>query len=803
MNRIILTSLLLLFLSSSDAYSQQGFNASLVDHRNDFSDLKYADVWGFTQPDGTEYAAIGTRRGVAIYQISLNGELELLQHIQGDYSPWRDIKSYGDYLYAIDDSGNDGLMIINMQQAPRAITWTFWRPEITIGEERKFLDNCHNLWIDEKGMLYLAGCNLNDGGILIADLSEDPGQPVFAGAADPAYAHDCYAANDQLWTADLWDGGFGVHDVSDKQAPLRIASEKTGARFTHNVWLSDDQRYLFTTDEVANAAVEAYDVRDLNNIQRLDDYRPAASLGSGVIPHNVHYYRGWLVVSYYTDGVKIIDAHRPENLVEVGSYDTWAGADGGYRGCWGAFPFLSSGFILTSNIEDGLRVLRPKYRRACYLEGEITDAHTGGRLNNVRVRILSDQANLALSDLRGEYKTGQFYSGSFEVEFIREGYEKKKATIELQNGEVTLLNIALTPLQSYRLTGRLLDAESGEVIPNATIILRNDLSYFEGQTDDRGAFSINGVYNENYRVFAAAWGYRYLEVDRLIIDQSGPYELEMERGYQDDFLFDLGWVSESDASVTTGFWEWGEPKGTTSSGTAANPFDDLPNDFGDHCYVTGNRGGNPNRDDVDGGTVRLLSPPMDLTGYQDPRLTYHLWFFNSLEGGDDSLKVFLSNGAEKVLIDQLTEPASAWRARSDVRVLDYLPLSSEMYFILETADQPDRDHVVEAALDGFMVVESDPATPTESLPPPEVVVWQVFPNPARGPITLDYQPPEAAGSLDIQIFDEAGRLVWQTPLAPSSSEQIAIQAMPAPGVYFIRLRIDGRATAPRKIVWMP
>lgn len=799
MTRIVLFCLFLLTGFLNTLLAQQDFNATLTDQRNDFSDLEYADVWGYTSANGTEYAVIGTRAGVAIYQLLVNGQLKLLQHVPGDISLWRDIKSYGDYIYAIADEGDDGLMIINMKQAPQVITWSFWRPELQIGNEQKFLNECHNLWVDENGALYLAGCNINKGGVLIASLADNPELPQFLGAGPAVYSHDCFARNNILWSAELGEGQFAAYNISDKNAPVRLATQKTGSRFTHNVWLSDDNKYLFTTDERPNAAVEVYDVSDLNNIRFLDAYRPAATLGSGVIPHNVHYYRGWLVISYYTDGVKIVDANRPENLVEVGSYDTWPGPDGNYHGCWGAFPYLPSGLILASNIEDGLYVLRPEYKRASYLEGKVTDAVSGARLNNVRVEILSEQNNITFSNLTGEYKTGQYPAGEFEVVFIKEGYERKTTTARLENGQVTILDVQLNPLRSYTLQGRVRDNQSGRIIPQATVVLQNDLSYFQTQANDQGQFSIPGVYAEDYRVFAAVWGYRYLELDDLSVNNAGPYDLEMERGYQDDFLFDLGWTTDQDENATAGFWEWGEPKGTTAFGTAANPFDDLPDDYGDHCYVTGNLGGTPNRDDVDNGAVRLISPPMDLSDYQDPVLTYYLWFFNTPNGGNDTLKVFLSDGEREVLIEQLTEPFSGWREQSQIRVLDHLPLDRELQLILETADQPDSDHVVEAAIDGFAVLDNGQPTPVQEVAP--VAEFSVFPNPSAGAVTLDYRLNAPVDALEVQIFNIYGQMMYRQPVPPVLSGRMELPAMETPGLYFLRLQVDGRPTLTRKVIW--
>jgi hypothetical protein len=44
----------------------------------------------------------------------------------------------------------------------------------------------------------------------------------------------------------------------------------------------------------------------------------------------------WAITGWYKDGVVIVDAHRPENLVVAGRYDTWLTDHYiTFLGCWG------------------------------------------------------------------------------------------------------------------------------------------------------------------------------------------------------------------------------------------------------------------------------------------------------------------------------------------------------------------------------------------------------------------------------------------------------------------------------------
>jgi len=80
------------------------------------------------------------------------------------------------------------------------------------------------------------------------------------------------------------------------------------------------------------------------------------------VPHNTHVIGNYLITSYYTDGVTIVDTSDPYNLIEVAYFDTSPQYQGdGYYGCWGAYPYLPSGLILATDRQNGLHVLTTPY----------------------------------------------------------------------------------------------------------------------------------------------------------------------------------------------------------------------------------------------------------------------------------------------------------------------------------------------------------------------------------------------------------------------------------------------------------
>ncbi|MCB0662029.1 MAG: choice-of-anchor B family protein, partial [Saprospiraceae bacterium] len=466
-----------------------------------------SDVWGWVDEDtGTEYAIVGVQNGVSIVSLENPSNATEIFFIPGPSSIWRDIKTWGDYAYVTNETSN-GVLVIDMSMLPDNIDYYDWEP--TQSEIGGTLSSCHNLFIDEFGVCYLAGSNLNNGGVIYVDVHTTPGQPEIIGWGPPEYSHDVYARDNLLYSSEIYKGVFGVYDVTDPVNPVLKATQTTPFLFTHNTWLSDDGNTIFTTDERANAPVAAYDISDLDNIQYLDEYRPIATLGKDVIPHNVHVWNDWLIISYYTDGGIVVDASRPNNLIEVGNFDSFFSPTAGFNGAWGAYPFLPSQTVLISDINSGLYVLQPNYVRACWLEGLVTDKGTGAALEGVEVNINSSQANLANTNFEGKYETGQAIPGTFDVHFSKFGYQSKTVSVSLENGMVTNLNVELEAAVPFTLSGLVVDARTGEPIADALVGFKSAQADVQSLSDLNGNFSIPNFYADDYEIFAGKWGFDY------------------------------------------------------------------------------------------------------------------------------------------------------------------------------------------------------------------------------------------------------------------------------------------------------
>ncbi len=754
----------------------QGVNTTLV------GTLDYTsggnDIWGFVDAAGTEYAIMGLRNGTAVISLADPSNPTEVEFIPGGETVWRDMKHWGDYVYVTAEAA-DGILVIDMSEAHLGnISHSFYTPEINSGTAVGELLTIHNLYIDE-GHIYISGANINEGGLLIFDAIADPIEPPLVGVAEDLYSHDVYVRNDTMWSSNVFSGNFSAIDISDKSNPITLAYQPTSSLVSHNAWLSDNGQFLFTTDETANANVDAYDVSDVNNIRRIDTYHPLDTEGTGVVPHNVHVLNDYLVISYYTDGMKIVDASRAHNMIEVGGYDTYPGVGSGTNGCWGAYPFLPSGKILASDIESGLFVFDVDFIRGCYLEGKVTNADTGDPIVNASVEFVTRPEN-DNTNAMGDYATGIGEAGTYEVEYSAPGYNSKIISVELDNGVLNIQNVELDPIASVIVTGQVVNAFSGNPAAYAKVRFDGDGVSFETQADIMGNFTLTSVFTGGYDIYAGSWALSTEVVEYSVVDGANNVVIELQEGYIDPFAVDLGWTISGDAE--RGAWELGDPVGTTfGGGSVINPEDDVPDDVGTWAYVTGNGGGDVGADDVDGGQTILSSPNFSLALGTDPYISYYLWFINGGGSGEpnDQIEVVLENGLETATIQVLSESEMSWKF-NEIRVSDYMTPTANMTIHFIASDYNGSGHIVEGGVDLFRVTDGSTSTSTFS---PNVENLSLFPNPVEDILSVqDWK----ADATVLKILDMEGRVLRSQNIQGMSRADVSVQDLPS-GVYIVRL----------------
>lgn len=409
----------------------------------DYDDLPFGqklnDIWGYASPSGREYALVGLRNGISVVRINDDNSLTEVKRFPGPMSVWRDIKTFGHYAYITHDNWNggnpEGLVILDLSQVDNNVVT---KTNYTQGGQ---LHRAHNIYIDENGVAYLTGANIGIGGALMLDVTGGANVQMLGNYND-YYLHDCVTRGDTMFGGAINDGLLVAVDVSDKSNPVELGNITTPNSFTHNCWFSDDNHYVFTTDETSGSYVTSYDVSDPANMVELD--RIQSFYSDSTIPHNVHYINNFLVNSYYRDGLQILDVTHPDNMIDVGHYDTSPDFEGnGFNGAWGTYPYFPSGKAIVSDMETGLHLFEVDYKQAGYLHIHVTDSLSGNDLSGAQVLFNN---TMEAANLQGKLKTGHAISGTYSVKVISPGYTDKTVSVTLTNGQITQADIKMLPI---------------------------------------------------------------------------------------------------------------------------------------------------------------------------------------------------------------------------------------------------------------------------------------------------------------------------------------------------------------------
>lgn len=746
-----------------------------------------ANICGWTSDDGREYALVGASKGMVIVDITNPDAPVQIVQIPGPDNLWKEIKTYSHYAYVTSEGGG-GVQIVDLSGLPSAsLNYHNYTGTSDIPQQ---MNAIHALHIDtKKGFLYTYGGNLQSAAV--HDLNDDPYNPVYVGRFnDLGYIHDGYAENDTLYACHIYTGLLSIVDMTDKSSPNILGTIQTPGKFTHNSWLLADHKHILTTDETTPSFVTSYDISDPTDIVELDRF--SIDNGQGSIGHNVQVINDWTVTSWYTGGVVITDCHRPQNLVKTAQYDTWAASGPDFDGCWGAFPYFPSGTVIASNIEPGqLFILTPTYVRACYLEGSVKNGCDGTPLIGVTVEIIGGAASATdVSDNFGQIKTGQAEPGNFMVRFTRAGYQTQTIPVTLSAGEVSAFDITMEANASYNISGVVVD-DQGQPVANTEVHLVGNGLEYTFTTNAAGFFEANCIIGGNYLATAGEWGLVYS--GQLSINDQSTLNITLERKYYDNFSADYNWTKSNTSE--TGIWEKGEPIGTSTGNTECNPENDVTNDVGDQCYMTGNGGGQAGNDDVDDGEVTLISPEMKLAGYGDAVLTFDYWFVNTGGQGtpNDNLEVRAITGTQEVIIFGTNVSGSQWKSSPEIHLSDYITLTDDVKIAFIATDAA-PGHVVEAAVDVFSVTPL--ALGSENIL--KNVSFSISPNPSNAGFAIQYSW-EGVTSPQLEVRNALGQTVLNQVLYGEKGNGYIGETWPA-GVYTAYLSDGNRMGKVVKLV---
>ncbi|MQG73725.1 MAG: choice-of-anchor B family protein [SAR202 cluster bacterium] len=303
----------------------------------------YNDIWGYTAPDGREYAIIGTTAGTYFYNATDPTAPYEVAYISGPTSMWRDMKTWSHYAYIVTEGGG-GMQIVNLANPDNPVLVRTW------GANK--WGNAHNIAMDEaEGVAYVCGTN---NGMLAIDLTQNPENPTHIGTYNREYVHDLHPKDGLAHLAEIYDGKYRIVPTANLNYPT-LDSITTPGAFTHNTWANEDNTLCITTDEVGGGRIAMYDCSNTGNIQFLDDF----TVNNNTIPHNAFIIGDYVYISWYTEGLVVVDMSDPNDLKKLASYDTSPYSPGsGYEGAWGCYPFSPSGVVYISDRGEGLHILR-------------------------------------------------------------------------------------------------------------------------------------------------------------------------------------------------------------------------------------------------------------------------------------------------------------------------------------------------------------------------------------------------------------------------------------------------------------
>ena len=299
------------------------------------------DCWGYTNSEGREFAVVGTNSGTSIVEITADSLFESA-FIPGGESIWRDIKSWGDYIYIGTENNSGGIQVVSMEDPDI--------PELVYTWEG--MGSSHNIMVSE-GYLYVIGAS--DVAYLIILSLEDPAYPEQVGIWNEEYLHDICFDGDILYGCGIYTSTMFAIDISEPQNPQTI-NYWDNVPSAHACWPTEDGQYLLTASETSSGHIMIWDVNDLYNVNLVSEWLPEGAEWESA--HNVFVRDNYAYMSYYKYGLQIIDITDPYVPTLAGYYDTYPSDEGGlYNGAWGTYPFQQSCNLYISDRESGLFVV--------------------------------------------------------------------------------------------------------------------------------------------------------------------------------------------------------------------------------------------------------------------------------------------------------------------------------------------------------------------------------------------------------------------------------------------------------------
>jgi Zn-dependent metalloprotease len=256
--------------------------------------------------------------------------------------------------------------------------------------------------------------------------------------------------------------------------------------------------------------------------------------------------------------------------------------------------------------------------------------------------------------------------------------------------------------------------------------------------------------------------------------------------------------------ATTGKWTIDEPQATYQI-----PGDDnsLVQTGTDHttegvntnvCAITANDASpnDPyNTQDVDNGATTLYSPTFDLSGYDNPAISYFRWYTNEASANprNDHWKSFITNdNTNWIAVERNNHPQRAWRNFA-FHVSDYVTPNAtvKMKFIAEDSTilgaYLDGGSIIEAGLDDLYLWSEAKNVGINEISDASI---SVFPNPATDIIGVEMII-STKENISVELINAIGQSVYQKTVSGLTSKVIFAVKDFESGLYTVKISADG------------
>jgi hypothetical protein len=243
------------------------------------------------------------------------------------------------------------------------------------------------------------------------------------------------------------------------------------------------------------------------------------------------------------------------------------------------------------------------------------------------------------------------------------------------------------------------------------------------------------------------------------------YELVL---YSQNFESASDWTTDPTHNATTGAFLRADPIPTDYQ-----PGDDTTPPPGVNAWFTAQNAGGVGTDDVDGGIAATRSPILDLSGYEDVKLSLR-WFYGTRDVGDDPagdfFRMHVSNdGGATYPVALVTRGDISHLPNWQTLTFDLsaaITITNQMRIRVQASDGNPEGDIVEAGIDDIQITGCAPSTDTE---PPAVAVIQ--PNGGEilvigTTVSIMWNASDNVGVTGIDIlYSQNGGLSYATTLA--------------------------------------